>query len=147
MQVNGRAVPAFWNHMNSIAYNATLDQIVLSVRGCNEIWTLDHSTTLAEAAGHSGGRHGRGGDLIYRSGNPAACGRGTARDKQLIQQHDAEWIPDGCPGAGHLTIFVTLQPSEAAASGKGGREPVRTWCFRASTSVFSGSWPRSLSVR
>ncbi len=102
---NGRATAAFWNHMNSLDYNPTLDQIVLSVRGCNEIWFLDHSTTTKEAAGHTGGKHGKGGDLIYRWGNPAAYGRGTTRDKQLVQQHDAQWIPDGSPGAGHITIF------------------------------------------
>jgi hypothetical protein len=102
---NGRPVPAFWNHMNSIAYSAELDQIALSVRGCNEIWFLDHGTTAAEAAGHAGGRQGKGGDLIYRWGNPAAYGRGTARDKQLVQQHDAQWVPAGYPGAGHVTIF------------------------------------------
>ncbi|MGA2496383.1 MAG: aryl-sulfate sulfotransferase [Tepidisphaeraceae bacterium] len=102
---NGRASPAFWNHMNSIAYNAKLDQIMLTVRGCNEIWVLDHSTTSKEVAGHTGGKHGKGGDLIYRWGNPAAYQRGTIRDKQLIQQHDAEWIPEGYPGAGHITIF------------------------------------------
>ena len=102
---NGRGAPAFWNHMNSIAYNAKLDQIVLSVRGCNEIWFLDHSTTTKEAASHTGGQHGKGGDLIYRWGNPAAYQRGTTRDKQLVQQHDAQWIPDGYPGAGHITIF------------------------------------------
>ena len=102
---NGRATPAFWNHMNSLDYNAKLDQIVLSVRGCNEIWLLDHSTTTQEAADHSGGKQGKGGDLIYRWGNPAAYQRGTAADRQLIQQHDGEWIPDGYPGAGHLMIF------------------------------------------
>ncbi len=102
---NGRPVPAFWNHMNSIAYNPKLDQIALSVRGCNEIWLLDHSTSTAEASGHAGGRQGKGGDLIYRWGNPAAYKRGTAADRQLIQQHDAEWIPEGSPGAGHITIF------------------------------------------
>lgn len=102
---NGRATPAFWNHMNSIDYHPALDQIVLTVRGCNEIWFLDHSTTTKEAAGHAGGKHGKGGDLIYRWGNPAAYGRGAAHDKQLVQQHDAQWIPEGCPGAGHLTIF------------------------------------------
>jgi len=102
---NGRAVPAFWNHMNSFDYNAKLDQIVLSVRGCNEIWILDHSTTIKEAAGHTGGKSGQGGDLIYRWGNPAAYQRGTLQDKQLVQQHDAQWIPDGYPGAGHMTIF------------------------------------------
>jgi hypothetical protein len=102
---NGRATAAFWNHMNSLDYNPALDQIVLSVRGCNEIWFLDHSTTTKEPAGHSGGKHGKGGDVIYRWGNPAAYGRGTSRDKQLVQQHDAQWIPAGSPGAGHLTIF------------------------------------------
>lgn len=102
---NGRVTPAFWNHMNSIAYNAELDQIALSVRGCNEVWIIDHSTTTQEAAGHAGGKQGRGGDLLYRWGNPAAYRRGTEADKQLIQQHDAEWIPDGYPGAGHITIF------------------------------------------
>jgi hypothetical protein len=102
---NGRAVPAFWNHMNALDYNAKLDQIVLSVRGCNEIWIIDHSTTAQEAAGRAGGKCGKGGDLLYRWGNPAAYKRGTLQDKQLVQQHDARWIPEGYPGAGHLTIF------------------------------------------
>ena len=102
---NGRATPAFWNHINSLDYNPALDQIALTVRGCNEVWFLDHSTTTKEAAGHTGGKQGKGGDLIYRWGNPAAYRFGTARDKQLIQQHDAEWIAAGLPGAGHLTIF------------------------------------------
>ena len=102
---NGRGTPAFWNHVNSIAYNAKLDQIMLSVRGCNELWILDHTTTAKDAAGHTGGKHGKGGDLIYRWGNPVAYQRGTEADKQLVQQHDAQWIPDGYPGAGHVTIF------------------------------------------
>jgi len=105
VDANGRAVPAFWNHMNSIAYNATLDQVLLSVRGSSEIWILDHGTTTAEAAGHSGGKRGKGGDLLYRWGNPSAYGRGNAADAPLVQQHDAEWIPEGYPGAGHIMIF------------------------------------------
>jgi hypothetical protein len=91
--------------MNSLDYNPALDQIVLSVRGNDEIWIIDHSTSKAEAAGHTGGRSGKGGDLIYRWGNPAAYKRGTVGNRLLIQQHDAEWIPDGYPGAGHITIF------------------------------------------
>jgi len=102
---SGRGVPAFWNHMNSLDFNPSLDQIVLSVRGNNEIWIVDHSTTKAEAAGHTGGKQGKGGDLIYRWGNPGTYKRGTVSDQQLVQQHDAEWIPEGYPGAGHMTIF------------------------------------------
>ena len=102
---NGRGAPAFWNHGNSIAYNAQLDQIMLSARGCNEIWVVDHCTTTEEAAGHAGGKRGKGGDLLYRWGNPAAYQRGSADDRQLFQQHDAQWIPEEYPGAGHILIF------------------------------------------
>ena len=101
----GRGPTAFWNHANSIAYNAKLDQIIVSARGQSEIWFIDHSTTMQEAAGHTGGKHGKGGDLIYRWGNPAAYKRGAERDAQLNQQHDGEWVADGYPGAGHVTIF------------------------------------------
>lgn len=105
VDANGRPSPAFWNHGNSIAYNPKLDQIVLSARGCNEIWVIDHSTTTQEAASDKGGRAGKGGGLLYRWGNPAAYQRGTSRDRQLFQQHDAQWIPEGYPGAGNLLIF------------------------------------------
>ena len=98
-------IPAFWNHMNSIDYNAALDQILLSVRGNSEVWIIDHSTTTSEAAGHSGGKSGKGGNLLYRWGNPVAYKAGTRSDQKLYQQHDAEWIPDGYPGAGNITVF------------------------------------------
>ena len=45
----------FWNHFNGIDYNPQLDQILISCRCNNEIWVIDHSTTTAQAAGHSGG--------------------------------------------------------------------------------------------
>ncbi len=102
---SGAELEADFVHINSIAYNARLDQIALSVNRYQEIWILDHSTTTREAAGHSGGRAGRGGDLLYRWGNPRVYGRGKEEDQRLFGQHDARWIPDGCPGAGHLMIF------------------------------------------
>ncbi len=92
-------------HVNSIAYNPRLDQIALSAFGYREIWIIDHGATTQEAAGHSGGRAGRGGDLLYRWGNPHAYGRGRIEDQRLFGQHDGRWIPDGYPGAGHLMIF------------------------------------------
>ncbi len=96
---------ADWNHTNSIDYNADLDQIVLSVHGFSEIWIIDHSTTSAEAAGHSGGNSGMGGDLLYRWGNPQTYDAGTVGDQQLFVQHDAEWIADGLPGEDNILIF------------------------------------------
>jgi Arylsulfotransferase (ASST) len=100
-----KALPAFWNHMNSIDYNASLDQIALSVRGNSEVWIIDHSTTTAEAKSHAGGKHGKGGDLLYRWGNPACYRTGTVSDQRYFQQHDVEWIKSDCPGAGNLTCF------------------------------------------
>jgi hypothetical protein len=101
----GQGVPVFWNHMNSIDYNPTFDQILLSVRGNSEVWIIDHGTTTAEAAGHTGGARGKGGDLLYRWGNPTLYGAGTRDSQTLFQQHDAEWVLPGNPGAGNITVF------------------------------------------
>jgi hypothetical protein len=101
----GKGPNADWTHFNAVAYNAELDQIVVSVHTFSEIWIIDHSTTTAEAAGHKGGRGGKGGDLLYRWGNPRAYGAGTKADQRLFAQHNAHWIPKGLPGVGHLLIF------------------------------------------
>ena len=49
-----------WTHVNAVDYNPALDQILISIHEFSEIWIIDHSTTAAEAAGHTGGRSGRG---------------------------------------------------------------------------------------
>lgn len=94
-----------WLHINSVNYNPELDQIILSIHNLNEIWIIDHSTTKAEAASHSGGKYGKGGDLLYRWGNPQAYQKGTASQQKLFGQHDAQWIEPGLPGAGRLLVF------------------------------------------
>jgi len=96
---------ADWNHINAIDYNPKFDQILLSVHNQREIWIIDHSTTTQEATGHTGGRSGHGGDLLYRWGNPRTYRRGTSQDQQLFGQHDAQWIPPGCPGEGDILLF------------------------------------------
>ena len=102
----GIQIPVFWNHMNSISYNAALDQVLVSCRGNSEIWIIDHTTTSAEAAGHSGGKNGRGGDLIYRWGMPSQYRVSpTVQPQTLFQQHCGMWIPADYPGAGDILIF------------------------------------------
>ncbi len=106
---NGRGGPGpmqgDWMHVNSIAYNAKLDQIMLSVHEFNEVWIIDHSTSTTEAASSSGGRSGNGGDLLYRWGNPQAYRGGSEGDQRLFGQHRAHWLDDGVPGAGHMLVF------------------------------------------
>jgi Arylsulfotransferase (ASST)/Secretion system C-terminal sorting domain len=99
------AVQADWMHMNGIAYNANLDQIVFSSRLFSEVFIIDHSTSTAEAATHSGGNSGKGGDILYRWGNPQAYDRGTATDRQFYFQHCPVWIPNSFTDAGKLMVF------------------------------------------
>jgi hypothetical protein len=97
--------PPDWLHINAVDYNANLDQVMLTVHEFNEIWVLDHGTTTAQAASHSGGRYGKGGDLLYRWGNPSAYRAGSLKDQKLFGPHSAHWIAKGLPGEGHVLIF------------------------------------------
>jgi len=79
--------------------------VMLSIRGNSELFVIDHQTTTAQAASHAGGRYDKGGDILYRWGNPQQYKRGTSADQQFYQQHHTHWIPAGCPGAGNILIF------------------------------------------
>lgn len=81
--------------VNGMDYNVDLDQIALSVRKMGEVIIIDHSTTTAEAATHAGGTSGKGGDILYRWGNPENYNRGTSADRELYFQHNPNWIEYG----------------------------------------------------
>ncbi|MDH5608627.1 MAG: aryl-sulfate sulfotransferase [Cyclobacteriaceae bacterium] len=92
-------------HANGLAYDADRDVIFISVNYFSEIWVIDHSTTRSEAATDRGGAYHRGGDLLYRLGNPQAFGK-TDSEPLFDRIHSPVLIEKGLPGAGNLLVYV-----------------------------------------
>lgn len=115
-QAGGVNSGADWLHANAVDYNAEYDQIMISIPNWGEFWIIDHSTTTAEAAEHTGGVSGKGGDILYRWGNPEAYQTGTVTDKQLFFQHNTQWIAPGLSGAGNILVFNNGQERPGAFS-------------------------------
>lgn len=101
-----------WMHVNSVSYNEKLDQIMFGHHAAHQMVIIDHSTTTKEAASHSGGKYGKGGDILYRWGNPSSY---DAKGKTVFQAiHDAHWIPEGLPDAGKVMMFDNGYQSKAS---------------------------------
>lgn len=88
-----------WLHINAMDYSQGRDQVLLSVPYFDEIWIVDHTTDTDAASGSTGGFSNRGGDLMYRWGNPQTYDNGTEDDRQLFFQHDAHFIDDFVNGS------------------------------------------------
>jgi hypothetical protein len=93
-----------WMHCNSINFNSTRNEIVICSHNLDELYVIDHSTTTAEASGHTGGTRGKGGDFLYRWGR-ASNYRVTSSPQVFDVVHCAVWIPSGYPGAGNIIAF------------------------------------------
>ena len=94
-----------WCHVNSIDYDHVFDRILVSSRAFSEVWIIDHSTTTEEAKGTTGGTSGRGGEILYRWGNPRAYQRGTASDQKFFSQHNAHWFNNGESDSNSIMVF------------------------------------------
>ncbi len=90
--------------LNGMDYNPELDQIALSVRKMGEVIIIDHSTTTAEAKTDEGGRSGKGGDALYRWGNPQNYISADPSEQILYYQHNPNWILYG-EHKGQLIIY------------------------------------------
>jgi len=96
---------ADWAHANALDYNAVLDQVVISLNSFSEIVIVDHSTSTAEAAGHTGGNMGKGGDILFRYGNPENYHHGDSTDRVNYKQHNVQWIPDSLVDGGKIMLY------------------------------------------
>jgi hypothetical protein len=94
-----------WLHTNAVDYHPGYDLIALSTPHMNEVWIIDHSTSTEDAAWDAGGRWGKGGDLLYRWGNPRNYGAGTDADRKLFYQHNVDFVPGATPDELRITIF------------------------------------------
>ena len=118
LNLPGRPITNDWLHCNSIDYHTNLDQIVVNAAG-GEFYVIDHGNTFVagDPSGSLALAAGAKGDFLYRFGDPARYGQGnppsiqqnwsssTTGNKQIGQSSHAQWIPAGCPGAGHFLVF------------------------------------------
>jgi hypothetical protein len=98
-------------HANGVEYDAVNDLIFLSVNFFSEVWVIDHSTTIQEARSSKGGNYGKGGDLVYRFGNPAAYNN-LEGDRMFYHNHH----PNLVQGENNLLVFSNGIPSVDAHS-------------------------------
>ena len=91
-------------HANGLDYDENNDLIYLSVNYYDEVWVIDHSTTTNEAASSQGGNFNKGGDLVYRFGNPNTYN--SLGDKIFDKQHFPNLLENGVIGEGNILIYA-----------------------------------------
>ena len=125
-------------HANAIAYDEVNDVILLSVNFYSEVWAIDHSTTTEEAKTSIGGNYGKGGDLIYRFGNPETY-ENAFGDRLFHNQHFPNLLKGEDQGkilifsngndVEQSTVFELELPSVYALEANSNNEPKVLWSF------------------
>ncbi|MEX0291029.1 MAG: aryl-sulfate sulfotransferase [Flavobacteriaceae bacterium] len=125
-------------HGNGIAYDAMNNLIYLSVNFFSEVWVIDHSTTTEEAASHTGGNYGKGGDLVYRFGNPEAYNNPMG-ERLFMNNHHPYLLKDEDQGnimiysnGGDLeqsTVYELELPQTFTLEANTDNEPEVVWSF------------------
>jgi hypothetical protein len=126
------------SHGNGIAYDAENDVIFLSANFYSEVWVIDHSTTTEEAASHEGGTYQKGGDLIYRFGNPSAY-QNNMGERLFHNNHYPNLLKGERLGnmliftnggdLGQSTVYELELPEEYSLNINNNNEPNVVWSF------------------
>ena len=92
-------------HTNAIDYSAELDQVLITARHTSELYIVDHSTSAAEAASHAGGNSGKGGDFLWRWGNPEVYQPGLGIPQKIFLPHDGKFVDSSYPDSNKISVF------------------------------------------
>ncbi|TRO65699.1 aryl-sulfate sulfotransferase [Christiangramia sabulilitoris] len=96
-------------HANGLDYDPENDLIYLSVNFFSEIWVIDHSTSTAQAKTERGGNFDKGGELIYRFGNPEAY-QNQAGSRLFYNVHFPNFITEN--GQNKMLVFMNGSNTE-----------------------------------
>lgn len=102
-------------HANGIDIDEANDLIYISVNFFSEIWVIDHSTTTEQASTSLGGNYNKGGDLIYRFGNPLAYGD-TQEQRIFYRNHFPNLLENGVPGEGNILVYSNFGENNSSQS-------------------------------
>ncbi|WP_324025467.1 aryl-sulfate sulfotransferase [Maribacter sp. BPC-D8] len=92
-------------HANGFDYDEENDLIYMTINNFSEVWVIDHSTTNAQAKTNTGGSYGKGGDLVYRFGNPTAYDN-TFGERLFYNNHFPNLLENDVPGDGNILVYV-----------------------------------------
>lgn len=133
-----KAVSGDIMHANAIGYDAVNDLIFLSVNFYSEVWVIDHSTSTEEAASHSGGNFNKGGDLVYRFGNPETY-ENTIGNRLFHNNHFPNILTGSDQGkllifsngndVQQSTVYELVLPESLQLSSNTDNEPAISWSF------------------
>lgn len=92
-------------HANGFDYDEENDIIYMTINNFSEIWVIDHSTTIDEAKLNTGGNYGKGGDLLYRFGNPLAY-ENALGERMFYNNHFPNLLESDVPGDGNILVYA-----------------------------------------
>ncbi|WP_223034825.1 aryl-sulfate sulfotransferase [Hanstruepera marina] len=126
-------------HANGIDHDPLNNVIYISVNYYSEVWVIDHSTTTAQAATSEGGNYNKGGNLLYRFGNPETYN--NVGERLFYNNHFANILENNVPGNGNVLIYMNgshieqstvyefEMPSALELTPNVNNEPTVVWSF------------------